>query len=192
MTGRLVAMIILLTTITAIKAAQIGEPKIVATQIDVCFTPAQQCEPKIVAAIKAATVQVLVQGYGFTDPAILSALADAQSRHVEVMILLDKSNVLASTGAKRMRAAGIPVWIDRPVAIAHNKVMIIDGVLVLTGSYNWTLAAQRRNAENILFIHDQAIAALYSANWKSRWKVSTVYTLRPGLFDKPQGERNQQ
>ena len=38
--------------------------------------------------------------------------------------------------------AGIPVWVDTKVAIAHNKVMVIDGATVITGSFNFTAAAQ--------------------------------------------------
>lgn len=145
-----------------------------AAQISVCFTPAQQCESLVVNAIKAAKTEILVQGYGFSDLAILKALVDANVRHVKVLVLLDKSSI---TGAKYMNSAGIPVWIDNKVAIAHNKVMIIDQKLVLTGSYNWTVNAQKRNAENLLFIHNSAIAVLYSNNWQSRQKISIVYEI---------------
>ena len=44
---------------------------------------------------------------------------------------------------------GVPVVIDANHAIAHNKVMVIDGETVLTGSFNFTKAAQEKNAENL-------------------------------------------
>lgn len=149
-----------------------------ATEIKVCFVPAQKCEPQVVAAIDNAESQILVQGYGFSDIKIIAALqnAAADPRHVDVQVILDKTNITASTGARRMVASKVPTWIDDGVTIAHNKVMIIDHKLVLTGSYNWTVSAQKHNAENLLFITDPAIATLYSNNWMSRRKVSTVYT----------------
>lgn len=49
--------------------------------------------------------------------------------------------------------------------IAHNKVMVIDGEAVITGSFNFTKAAEERNAENLFVIRDQALAAKYDANW---------------------------
>jgi len=52
--------------------------------------------------------------------------------------------------------------IDANHAIAHNKVMIIDGETVLTGSFNFTKAAQEKNAENLLIIRDAALAAQYT------------------------------
>jgi phosphatidylserine/phosphatidylglycerophosphate/cardiolipin synthase-like enzyme len=54
---------------------------------------------------------------------------------------------------------GVPTKIDATHAIAHNKVMIIGGETVITGSFNFTKAAQARNCENLLIIRDQALAA---------------------------------
>jgi phosphatidylserine/phosphatidylglycerophosphate/cardiolipin synthase-like enzyme len=55
--------------------------------------------------------------------------------------------------------------IDAEHAIAHNKVMVIDGETLITGSFNFTKAAQTQNAENLLIIRDQALAAQYTQNW---------------------------
>ena len=71
--------------------------------------------------------------------------------------------------------AGIPVRIDAKHAIAHNKVMIIDGEAVITGSYNFTKAAVERNAENILVVHDRALADKYETNWQNHWAHSEAY-----------------
>ena len=65
---------------------------------------------------------------------------------------------------------------DTKVAIAHNKVMVIDGARVITGSFNFTAAAQKSNAENLLVIDDGALAAEYKANWERRRAVSVRYT----------------
>ena len=56
------------------------------------------------------------------------------------------------TGARFLVEANIPTWIDDSVAIAHSKVIIIDGHLVIGGSYNYTASAEHRNAENVTFI----------------------------------------
>jgi phosphatidylserine/phosphatidylglycerophosphate/cardiolipin synthase-like enzyme len=49
------------------------------------------------------------------------------------------------------------VKIDTQHAITHNKVMIIDGETVNTGSFNFTRAAEENNAENLLVIHDRKL-----------------------------------
>ena len=52
-------------------------------------------------------------------------------------------------------------------AIAHNKVMVIDGETVITGSFNFTTAAEEHNAENLLLVHDAKLAARYVENWRA-------------------------
>ena len=64
--------------------------------------------------------------------------------------------------------------IDTQHAITHNKVMIIDGETVNTGSFNFTRAAEENNAENLLVIHDRKLAERYSRNWQEYAQHSEV------------------
>ena len=63
--------------------------------------------------------------------------------------------------------AGTPTRIDANPAISHNKVIIIDGETVLTGSFSLTKAAQQKNAENLRIIRDPIITAQYTQNWET-------------------------
>ncbi|WP_112603031.1 phospholipase D-like domain-containing protein [Rhizobium sp. WW22] len=74
-----------------------------------------------------------------------------------------------------LEAAGVPVWIDFEPAIAHNKIIVIDGRLTIGGSYNYTAAAQKRNAENVTFTESRELARKYLGNWDSRLKVSRAF-----------------
>lgn len=145
----------------------------VPAMVSTCFTPAQNCEPKIVAAIDGATSSIRVQAYGFTSLPIVHALQRAEARGVEVMAILDKVNARKYSGATLLVAAGIPVWIDDKPAIAHNKIIVIDDRLTIGGSFNYTASAERRNAENVTFIDSQAVAAEFKANWEGRLDAST-------------------
>jgi phosphatidylserine/phosphatidylglycerophosphate/cardiolipin synthase-like enzyme len=146
---------------------------------DVEFSPNGGGEALVVQAIDQAQNQILVQAYNFTDPAILQALLTAKiNRHVDVRLILDKSNQEAryENNIVPFVQAGIPVAIDYSVAIAHNKVMIIDQRNVITGSFNYTVSAQRRNAENvILFQNCPMLAAPYIQNWNNRLNVSRPF-----------------
>lgn len=148
-----------------------------ATEIEVCFTPGSDCTSQIVQSITEARRTVLVQAYSFTSAPIAKALVSAHKRGVDVQVILDKSQRSERySSAHFLVHAGIPVWIDEKVAIAHNKVMVIDGTTVVTGSFNFTKAAQERNAENLLVIHDPDLAAQYTHNWESRRAKSVPYT----------------
>ena len=70
---------------------------------------------------------------------------------------------------------GIPTEIDAQHSIAHNKVMIIDGETVITGSFNFTKAAEKSNAENLLIIRDVKLASLYTGNWQEHAQHSEIY-----------------
>jgi len=72
----------------------------------------------------------------------------------------------------------IRVKIDTQHAIAHNKVMIIDGETVITGSFNFTKAAEENNAENLLVIRDKKLAERYTRNWQDHERHSEVYAER--------------
>lgn len=165
----------------------------VSAQVRVCFVPAQQCDAQIAAAIHGARQSIRVQAYGFTAPVILGALGDARERGVDVQVILDKSNDPFNrrdrstdqprlVGAQFTAAMGIPTWIDHRVAIAHNKVIVIDGKTVIGGSYNFTLSAEQRNAENVTFIDSPDVAKLYLSNWEARKAVSRAY-VPPSSFD---------
>ncbi|WP_188080153.1 phospholipase D family protein [Neorhizobium sp. P12A] len=143
--------------------------------VTVCFTPAQQCEPKIVEAIDGAHDTIKVQAYGFTSQPIIHALQRAAQRGVEVLAILDKTNEKRYSGATLLEAYGIPVWIDYEPAIAHNKVIIVDGHLTIGGSFNYSANAEKRNAENVTFTESKPIAARFIENWKSRLTASREF-----------------
>ncbi|MSQ65236.1 MAG: hypothetical protein EXR37_02605 [Limnohabitans sp.] len=56
--------------------------------------------------------------------------------------------------------------------MAHNKVIVVDGELVITGSFNFTNSAQTRNAENLLVLKSSGLAESYKANWLTHWNHS--------------------
>ncbi|NTH25645.1 phospholipase D family protein [Agrobacterium rhizogenes] len=150
-----------------------GQP--VSAKLSVCFTPAEQCEGRIVDAIDRARTSIRVQAYVFTSLPIIHALQRAAVRGVEVLAILDKVNDRRYSGATLLEAAGIPVWIDFEPAIAHSKIIVIDDHLVIGGSYNYTASAQKRNAENVTFTESREIAREYLGNWDSRLKASRAF-----------------
>jgi len=144
--------------------------------IDVFFSPRGHCTDSIVRELAAAKAAVLVQAYSFTSAPIARALVDAHRRGVHVQVILDKGQRSEKYSAADFLAhAGIPTMIDARHAIAHNKVIVIDGEVVLTGSFNFTEAAEDSNAENLLVVRDKAIAEKYMANWNEHAAHSEPY-----------------
>jgi phosphatidylserine/phosphatidylglycerophosphate/cardiolipin synthase-like enzyme len=154
-----------------------------AAEIRACFTPGEDCTGLIVAEIAAARSEVLVQAYSFTSPPIVKALVDAKKRGVDVRVIIDKSNICKKAdcenkgqiAANTLRIAKVPVLVDDAHAIAHNKVMVLDGQRVITGSFNFTKAAQERNAENLLVVADPALSRRYAEIWRRHASHSDAY-----------------
>lgn len=118
-----------------------------------------------------------MQAYSFTSAPIAKALVDAYNRGVKVTVVLDKSQRSDRyTSATFVANAGIPTFIDAKHTIAHNKDIIIDQATIITGSFNFTKAAEEKNAENLLVIRgDDALVKKYLANFKEHLGHSDRY-----------------
>lgn len=159
--------------------ALLAFPAAAADVETLCFTPGQDCTGVVVGAISSARRDVLVQAYSFTSPPIAAALIEAHRRGVRVRVILDKSQRTERySGADFLANQGVPVLIDARHAIAHNKVMVIDGDRVITGSFNFTRSAQERNAENLLVLRDRDLARRYADNWSAHVEHSEPYAGR--------------
>jgi phosphatidylserine/phosphatidylglycerophosphate/cardiolipin synthase-like enzyme len=143
---------------------------------EVHFSPNGGATEAIVRELDQAKKTILVQAYSFTSAPIAEALLDARKRGVDVRGILDESQVTAKySSADFFSHTGINLRIDAAHAIAHNKVIVIDGKTVITGSFNFTRAAEQKNAENLLILHDKSLAQRYTKNWKLHEEHSETY-----------------
>jgi phosphatidylserine/phosphatidylglycerophosphate/cardiolipin synthase-like enzyme len=162
---------ILLFTLLSVQAFALQ-----ANITQVCFSPKGACTEKIVDQIDAAKTEIFVQAYSFTSAPIAKALVDAYKRGVKVEVMLDKSQRKEKyTSATFLANAGIPTFIDDKHAIAHNKIIVIDGEIIITGSFNFTKAAEEKNAENLLIIRNKELAKIYIDNWYEHKEHSERY-----------------
>lgn len=156
-------------------------PAVSAAEIEVRFSPAKNSpagsvQDGIVERIGRARKEVRIMAYGFTNKAIAKAVRDAVQRGVTVEAIVDRSNDTDKySAATFLKNSGVTVLVDDKVAIAHNKVILIDGASVITGSYNFTSSAETRNGENCLFIDDPALCSKYRAYYDARRKECRIY-----------------
>lgn len=160
--------------VLVISPVQAGDAYIVSAQV--YFSPHGGAQEAVVKAINGANKSIFVQAYSFTNQPIAKALVEAQRRGVAVYVILDKSNRTTKYSAADFTDHfGVDTYIDDKHAIAHNKVMIIDKETVITGSYNFTKAAESSNAENLLVIRSPQLADAYFSNWADHQKHSVPY-----------------
>jgi phosphatidylserine/phosphatidylglycerophosphate/cardiolipin synthase-like enzyme len=134
---------------------------------------------QIVKAIRDAKSNILVQAYSFTSAPIAKALLDAYKRGVQVQVTLDKSQRTEPyPSADFLANQGVPTMIDANPTISHNKIIVIDGETVITGSFTFTKAVQGKDAENVLIIRDKALGDQYTRNWEAHRQHSQPYVGR--------------
>jgi phosphatidylserine/phosphatidylglycerophosphate/cardiolipin synthase-like enzyme len=160
--------------------AQPGVPFAATGSVQYAFTPGDHADSMIIAAIDDARQQVLVQAYSVTHRRIAEALVRAQRRGVEVAIIIDAEQAHSEPLVLRDLARGkVLLRYDHHHAAAHNKTMVIDPRLaqcaIVTGSYNFTTAAQQRNAENALILRaNTPLCDAYAENWRRHYSHSTA------------------
>jgi phosphatidylserine/phosphatidylglycerophosphate/cardiolipin synthase-like enzyme len=144
------------------------------------FTPPAGGASGLIKQIDGAKKSIKVMAYGFTATNLADALVRAKRRGLEVVLIQDEKTAQNNRETLPiLLAAGIEVRSDGKHAIQHNKVMLIDDDIVITGSYNFTKSAESRNAENIMIVRSSYAAKRYADNWKSHWDHSEKVTDLP-------------
>jgi phosphatidylserine/phosphatidylglycerophosphate/cardiolipin synthase-like enzyme len=152
-------------------------------EVQVAFTPGDDAGALVVEALSRARQEILVQAYSLTHKAIAEALVAAHGRGVRIRVLADQQQTenLNTSLVAWLALRGIPVWLDGQHAAAHDKVMVLDPgtpqATVVTGSFNFTHAAQYRNAENLLLLrHAPRLAEAYAARWRQHQAHAIKFT----------------
>lgn len=144
-----------------------------AEVLGVYFTPPSDAAAAIVHALDRSEREVLVQAYGFTHNAIAQALVRASQRGVVVRVVLDEKSSSSNRYVMEVLSqALVALRLDGRHAIAHNKLMVIDEQVVITGSFNFTNSAATRNAENFLVLKSNELAMRYKREWQTHWAHS--------------------
>ncbi|WP_215782059.1 MULTISPECIES: phospholipase D family protein [unclassified Paludibacterium] len=145
---------------------------------DLGFSPGGSSLKVVQKGVDSAQQEILVAAYGFTSKPIAQSLLAAAKRGVKVWVVADrKANQPARDGKftalSMLVQRGIPVRLNGNYAIHHHKFMVIDGKTVETGSFNYSQAAVKANAENVLLLWNvPSLAADYRREWQRLWAES--------------------
>lgn len=126
----------------------------------------------LISLIRQATSTLDVAMCWFTDDSLGEAVIDACEHGVKVRVLLDGTQEKAQGGEyEKLVRAGIEVLVEHVAGKMHHKFVVIDREIVVTGSYNWSSAADTDNLENIVVIECPEIAAAFTAEFDRIWPV---------------------
>ena len=140
--------------------------------LGVYFSPAGGCEDRIVHWIGKANASIHILTYSFTLDSIGNALVEAYNRGVEVKVVFEERQLNTISEHVKLKGAGIEVRVDTNSRYMHDKVMIVDEVIVITGSYDWSETAEIHNDENLIVISSAQIASVYEEEFSRIWDLS--------------------
>ena len=134
-------------------------------------------EKVIITEVERAKESIYVHIFKFNSNPIAQSLIEAKNRGVKVVVMTDGKEAQDSRNrAKMLSEAGVVTYVDRDHVTMHNKTMIIDSDRVVTGSFNYTKKADRKNAENLLVLTDSALRDRYFQNWVKHKEHSLLYS----------------
>jgi phosphatidylserine/phosphatidylglycerophosphate/cardiolipin synthase-like enzyme len=129
-------------------------------QVENYFSPADEVMQKLVQYVKDSRKSIRFMVFTYTHPDLANAMIARAKAGVDVQGVIENRG--ASQGALvPLFCAKVPVKVDGNKYTMHHKVMIIDDSIVVTGSFNFTDAADTSNDDNVLVIHSPAVAALF-------------------------------
>ncbi len=133
------------------------------------FCPEDGCSQVVIQWIERANESIDLAMYSFTLDSIGEALVKAKERGIRVRVILEAERIDRYSEYGRLRAAGVEVKLDRNSYLMHDKFMVIDGSVVLTGSFNYTWSGDRKNDENLVVIVDGRVASAFESEFDEMW-----------------------
>lgn len=142
--------------------------------IETYFSPEDRVETRLVDLVGDAEESICFLTFSLTSDALAEALLVAWDRGVEIRGVIDKAQSANAGGEfEQLTTNGIDIRLDGEDGSMHHKVLIIDGKIVVTGSYNFSANAEKRNDENLLVIHDAGLASKYMEEFWQIWELAS-------------------
>ncbi|MCJ7550215.1 MAG: phospholipase D-like domain-containing protein, partial [Anaerolineae bacterium] len=137
-------------------------------QIETIFESEGNARERIIDLIEDADNSVLFMSFVLTDNDISKAFVVQHRAGVRVAGVVESRNTEdEGSDFEALRQAGVDVLADGNPYLLHHKVIILDGSIVITGSYNFSASAADNNDENVLIIRSPEVAVRYVEEFNS-------------------------
>lgn len=159
-----------------LSAADTPHPRVTigTATVETYFAPDDGVARRLIELIGAARSEVDVLAFTFTSDPLAEALLQAAGRGVSVRGVFEREQAeAAGSDVRRLQQAGLDVRLDNRDGNLHHKLLLIDGRIVATGSYNFTRSAEQANDENVIILDDPAAAALLQAEFRRLYDAAS-------------------
>ena len=138
------------------------------------FSPTDLAAFEVWAELAKAEETIHFAMFAWTDELLSQRVAARLAAGVAVYGVWDEQMAgIADSQDEMLCAAGAQIGIEDLPGKVHHKFAVLDVAgedpVVILGSYNWTAAGAYENDENVLIVHDRALAEAYYAEWQRLW-----------------------
>jgi phosphatidylserine/phosphatidylglycerophosphate/cardiolipin synthase-like enzyme len=102
---------------------------------------------------------------------LVEKLIKKNSEGVEVKIIVDQF-LTDKRAVEILEKTGVNIKWDSTKLTTHNKLIIIDGRIVLIGSTNWSYYSFSKNHESNVIFHDRDSAKKFESYFETLWSES--------------------
>ncbi len=143
-------------------------------RVELYFSPTDNVEANIIRALESADQDLQVATMLMTRTPFADALVNKHNDGVYTSVVINNNTTTGSAPAWNILSNGLPssrLFLNNQNYIMHHKYAIVDqsapqsDPLVVTGSHNWSNAANQRNDENTIIIYDEAMANFFFQDW---------------------------
>ena len=134
------------------------------------FSPEDNVHGLLASLLASARSSIILNMYGYDDDDLNTAIVThAENPRMYVQMSLDKSQA-GGVHEKRLLAGvlntpstNVAIGQSTKHAISHLKVLIVDGLYVVSGSTNWSLSGEQQQDNECVVSNDAVVAAEYRA-----------------------------
>jgi len=142
------------------------------SRIETYFAPEENVRGAIMGRLREAKEEILFMAFSFTDDDIARVLLEKAREGVRVRGVLESRQESPYSEYAVLRKAGLDVRLDGNPRTMHHKVFVIDGKVLITGSYNFSQNAAEENDENILIIENAGLARAYQEEFERVYQAA--------------------
>jgi phosphatidylserine/phosphatidylglycerophosphate/cardiolipin synthase-like enzyme len=152
-----------------------------AGPVQALFAPEDQVARHVIELIRGARKSIHFLAFSFTSAQITAALLERVAGGVAVSGVVETSQAKSNSGAQwdALRKGGAAVVLDANPRNMHHKVIVIDGEIVITGSYNFTESAENKNDEDMLIVWNAGWAEVFEKEFHRIYDLAVRNTPGP-------------
>ena len=140
------------------------------TPIQILFSAEDDAVDNLIALVNDAQTSIRFLAFSFTDYPLAQAMIARAQAGVDVQGVFETFGSNGTRSELRtLWCAGLAVRQDGNSSFLHDKIIIIDNSIVVTGSLNFSSSADEENEENVVILDDAEIAALYLQEYQKLW-----------------------